>query len=46
MEELKTIYICRICNSMFFSHYEIVEHKAMTGHREYAKAEQLTEERK
>jgi len=39
MEEPRTSNISMTCNCLFISPSEVVEHKAMTSHREYTKQE-------
>lgn len=31
----KVSYVCKICNQLFFSTSDVVNHKAMTGHGEF-----------
>jgi hypothetical protein len=35
IEENKVSYMCKTCNTLFFSASEVIYHKAMTGHGLY-----------
>jgi len=34
--ESRVSYMCKTCNCLFFSMYDVTYHKAMTGHGVYA----------